>query len=222
MSFHVENSTENFGVLTTSTLNAANIGTTTAIIDSVIINDNLNLLGTLNVTGYVEVGGNLDVLRTLTADNVSSAVITADTGLNSTVYMTQIPSIIMGDAEYITLNGANIDIVIAATFIAGRLGGTIVLSNISGSDFDIASGGVIDIQISYHIGYGVTADTVGVVSLGTGSVDSIDIQGGLSAYSVICGVNTVNIYLSTSVDISFVTAKTLNINFILFQVITPV
>ena len=221
MSFHVENSTENFGVLTTSTLNAANIGTTTAIIDSVIINDNLNLLGTLNVTGDVEVEGNLDVLLALTADTIKSQVITADTSLNSTVYMTQIPSI-MGGAEYITLNGANIDIVIAATFIAGRLGGTIVLSNISGSDFDIASGGVIDIQISYPIGYGVTADTVGVVSLGTGSVDSIDIQGGLSAYSVICGVNTVNIYLSASVDISFVTAKTLNINFILFQVITPV
>jgi hypothetical protein len=221
MSFHVENSTENFGVLTTSTLNAANIGTTTAIIDSVIINDNLNLLGTLNVTGDVEVGGNLDVLGALTADTIKSQVITADTGLNSTVYMTQIPSI-MGGAGYITLNGTDIDTDIAATFIAGRLGGTIVLSNISGSDFDIASGGVIDIQISYPIGYGVTADTVGVVSLGTGSVDSIDIQGGLSAYSVICGVNTVNIYLSASVDISFVTAKTLNINFILFQVITPV
>ena len=221
MSFHVENSTENFGVLTTSTLNAANIGTTTAIIDSVIINDNLNLLGTLNVTGDVEVEGNLDVLLALTADTIKSQVITADTSLNSTVYMTQIPTI-MGGAEYITLNGTDIDTDIAATFIAGRLGGTIVLSNISGRDFEIGSEGFIDIQISYPIGYGVTADTVGVVSLGTGSVDSIDIQGGLSAYAVICGVNTVNIYLSASVDISFLPAKTLNINFILFQVITPV
>ena len=96
MSFHVENSTDNFGVLTTSTLNAANIAANTAIIDILTINDNLNLLGTLNVTGDVEVtgdldvtgdvefGGNLEVTGDVMASNIESDGIIEAAGVIST------------------------------------------------------------------------------------------------------------------------------------------
>ena len=78
MSFHIENSTDNFGVLTTATLNAENISANTAIIDILTINDdvdvtgNLDVGGKLNVTGDVEVGGNLDVTGDVMAGNIAS------------------------------------------------------------------------------------------------------------------------------------------------------
>jgi hypothetical protein len=130
--------------------------------------------------------------------------------------MRQIPTII-ANAGYITLNGVNIVASIQATFLAGRLGGTIVLNNISWGDLNIPSEGVIDILITYPNGYGVTSSTVGVVSLGKGS-DNIEPTGGLIAYAVICGDNTVNIYLSTSIDVLIPEAQTMEINFMLFQV----
>ena len=84
MSFHIENSTENFGVLTTSTLNAVNITANTAIIDILTFNDDLDVTGNLDVTGDVEVGGNLEVTGDVMAGNIESDGIIEAAGVIST------------------------------------------------------------------------------------------------------------------------------------------
>ena len=224
MSFHIENSTENFGVLTTSTLNAVNITANTAIIDILTFNDDLDVTGNLDVTGDVEVGGNLEVTGDVMASNIESDGIIEAAGVIST------QSNITATGSITSAQTMKSQI-IRATLPTSSDAGSVYMtqSTFSLSSLSITTGGLdisgvltpsfeggrlggtviitsnqaspiatltapVKIAIPYTAIYGVTANTKGVVSLGNNA--TILVPGGL--VYIECENNEVNIYLDSN------------------------
>ena len=259
MSFYIENSTENFGVLTTSTLyasnvNAENIVATNAIIDLLTINDDLNVAGDLDVTGtltagniaskgIIEADSSITAGETITAtgDITSQADITAtgtvssqtikatsDVAAPTTVYMTQttgIGSINTEDnSNLFDIGGSpgwSWSYSLIANYEVGRIGGSINLqTRTEGISLVIPNTTRIGITIPTLAEHGVTATTKGIASIGNGAQNINYV--GLSVYGVVCGENTVTVYLGASTQITIPaqggdTRAQVDLNFIFFN-----